>query len=66
MQLSARTDNHRILVSERGSKGLIQFQSAHFVNQWLLNLSMHQKKGVGSSKHRFLGPSPRVLYLGGS
>lgn len=67
MWLSARRDNHRILVLERDSKGLIQFQPAHFVNQWLSNLSVHQKHREGLSKqHRFLGPIPRMLGLGGS
>lgn len=66
MWLSARRDNHRILVSERGSKGLIQFQPAHFVNQWLLSLSVHQECREGSYKPGFLGPTPRVLCLGRS
>lgn len=39
--LSARRYNHRLLTLERGFKGLIQFQTAHFENQWLSNLSMH-------------------------
>lgn len=67
MWLSARRDNHRILVLERDSKGLIQFQQAHFVNHWLSNLNVHQKHREDLSKqHRFLGPIPRVLSLGES
>lgn len=47
MGLSARRYNHRLLTLERGLKGLIQFQKAHFENQWLSNLSMHQNHEEG-------------------
>lgn len=48
--LSARSYNYRLLTSESGLKGLIQFQTAHFENQWLSNLSMHQNHKEGLSK----------------
>lgn len=62
--LSARRYNHGLLTLKRGLKGLIQFQTAHFENQLLSNLSMHQHHKEGLSKHRLLGLIPIVLGMG--